>query len=121
MHSAAKAAENWSGAGPICAFPWLALTLQCPPPGTSFSELLKGSPLETKLMASSFSFWGGSSHSAKHRERSRCFSQGLAKQPLKVTLGTGILCRVLGKGKQILLTQISHVHAETHAEIVGSK
>lgn len=50
MHSAAKAAENWSGAGPICAFPWLALTLQCPPPGTGFSELLKGSPLETKLL-----------------------------------------------------------------------
>lgn len=86
MHSAAKAAENWSGAGPICAFPWLALTLQCPPPGTGFSELLKGSPLETKLMASSFSFWGGSSHSAKQGEE-QMFQSGARKTTCKGDFG----------------------------------
>lgn len=69
MHSAAKAAENWSGAGPICLFPWLALAFQCPPLGTSFSELFKGSPSETKLMASSISFYGCYPHSAMQEEK----------------------------------------------------
>jgi len=69
MHSAAKAAENWSGADPICLFPWLALAFQCPPLGTGFSELFKGSPLETKLMASSISFCGCSPHLAKQEEK----------------------------------------------------
>lgn len=120
MHSAAKAAENCSGAGPICLFPWLGLAFQCPSLGTRFSELFKGSTLETTLMACSMSFCGCSPHSAKQEEK-QMFRSEACKTTCKGDFGYTDFVMSNMKGKEIVLTQFSSVCVHRVTERVRSK